>query len=181
MQSNHAGSRRAHTIPGAPPTSSSRPVANPTPRYPPDIASASQQHPVRSHSRQESVGSIVDDPFFHQRFSVVDPHPDDSDDSDGSSVYQSLPSDDGLGDDQDEHIGVATRNLPPALERDRDDNTPSRHWPPPRRESLTAPPSSYWVSLFAPAHTDPSTVWAFGGRGARKGFSSSEYESVRHV
>ncbi|KAI5462209.1 hypothetical protein BGZ63DRAFT_207948 [Mariannaea sp. PMI_226] len=154
MHSDHAGSRQAHPISGAPLASQSRHAVNPTPRY---LSNTTEQHPVRSydrhdrHDRQESVGSIVNDPFFQQRFSSVEfPHSDESDDS---SVYQSLPED---NDHDNDNGGGGAKNDHNLRERDSNDNIPSRHWLPPRRESLTAPPSSYWVCmLFSPRTHGP--------------------------
>ncbi|KAF7539848.1 hypothetical protein G7Z17_g12332 [Cylindrodendrum hubeiense] len=147
MYPDHAGSRQAHPLPGTAPASRSLPVANPTPRYSPtgntNFANAAPPGPIprarpqhQTHgNNSDSVGSIVNDPFF-QRYSAAPPGASD-DDSDGSSVYQSLDD-----DDQDHHD--RTENDHGSNDRDSNDHTPSQDWPPPRRESLTAPPSSHW-------------------------------------
>ncbi|KAH6996769.1 ras guanine nucleotide exchange factor domain-containing protein [Ilyonectria destructans] len=146
MHPDHAGSRQAHLLPGTAPASRSLAGANPTPRYSPsgdtNVANTEPGQSLRAGrpqhlghgNNQDSVGSIVNDPFF-QRYSAAPPDAAD-DDSDGSSIYQSLDNDDDYDD--------RTANDHDYNDRDSNDNTPSQDWPPPRRESLTAPPSSHW-------------------------------------
>lgn len=156
MHPDHAGSRQAHLLPGTAPASRPLAGANPTSRYSPsgdtNIANTEPGQSLRAGrpqhlghgNNQDSVGSIVNDPFF-QRYSAGPPDAAD-DDSDGSSIYQSL--------DNDEDYDDRTATDHDYNDRDSNDNTPSQDWPPPRRESLTAPPSSHWV---CPSfqHTDP--------------------------
>ncbi|KAK7429250.1 hypothetical protein QQZ08_004260 [Neonectria magnoliae] len=158
MDPDYVGSRQAHPIPGSP-ASRQLAVADTIPlRYSP-ISSANlaralfrsrPQHRSPSHRRQDSAGSIVDDPFF-QRYSPAAV----SDDSDGSSVYQSLSDQENGGDNYDSD------------DRDSNDNTPSQHWPPPRRESLTATPSSNW-SPPSPSAMEGFNIAVIGSTGVGK-------------
>ncbi|KAF4984626.1 hypothetical protein FZEAL_202 [Fusarium zealandicum] len=156
MQSDHAGSRHAHSIPGfaaASPTSRPYPLASPAASYPNTESDSDPSDPGSNH--RDSVGSIIDDPFFQTYDPAIHAAAASDDDgrSDGSSVYQSL-------DDEDyEHQfhgldspNAADRTKPASfndggedtnISPDSDDNDPSQSWLP-RRESLTATPSSYW-------------------------------------
>lgn len=153
MQPNYAGSQNAHLNPG---------LAAPGPYS--TASSASLNSNLESDSdpsapasnHRDSVGSIIDDPFFQTYDPAIQAaNASEDDQSDGSSVYQSL-------DDEDhEHLFHDTKGnnfgKPPRPSRrksrgearkpdpDSDDNEANQHWPPPRRESLTAAPSSYWV------------------------------------
>ncbi|KAI1068405.1 hypothetical protein LB507_004606 [Fusarium sp. FIESC RH6] len=152
MQPNYAGSQNAHLNPG---------LAAPGPYS--TASSASLNSNLESDSdpsapasnHRDSVGSIIDDPFFQTYDPAIQAaNASEDDQSDGSSVYQSL-------DDEDhEHLFHDTKGnnfgKPPRPSRrksrgearkpdpDSDDNEANQHWPPPRRESLTAAPSSYW-------------------------------------
>ncbi|KAL6358448.1 hypothetical protein LRP88_08633 [Fusarium phalaenopsidis] len=157
MRPDHAGSRYTHPTSGIAATSPSShpyPVASPADSYP-TAESDSDPSPSGTNHR-DSVGSIVDDPFFQTYDPAVNAAAasDGDSDSDGSSVYQSLDDEGyehqfhptvkaGAGDTANpanSNGGGEDSNFVP----DSDDNDPSQHWPPPRRESLTATPSSYW-------------------------------------
>ncbi|KAM0440786.1 hypothetical protein ACHAPT_000087 [Fusarium lateritium] len=157
MRPDHAGSRYAHPTSGiaaASPASRPYPVASPAASYP--TAESDSDPSASGTNHRDSVGSIIDDPFFQ----TYDPAAnaaaasDGDSDSDGSSVYQSLDDEDyehqfhpavkaGAGDTANpansNGSGEDNNFIP-----DSDDSDPSQHWPPPRRESLTATPSSYW-------------------------------------
>ncbi|KAH7196772.1 ras guanine nucleotide exchange factor domain-containing protein [Fusarium flagelliforme] len=152
MQPNYAGSHNAHLTPG---------LAAPGPYS--TASSASLNSNLESDSdpsapasnHRDSVGSIIDDPFFQTYDPAIQAaNASEDDQSDGSSVYQSLD------DENHEHLFHDTkgnnfgkpsrsskrRNRGEARkpDPDSDDNEANQHWPPPRRESLTAAPSSYW-------------------------------------
>ncbi|KAI8719236.1 hypothetical protein NCS52_00704100 [Fusarium sp. LHS14.1] len=157
MRPDHAGSRYTHPTSGIAATSSAShpyPVASPADSYP-TAESDSDPSPSGTNHR-DSVGSIVDDPFFQTYDPAVNAAAasDGDSDSGGSSIYQSLDDEEfehqfhpgvkvGAGDTANpanSNGGGEDSNFVP----DSDDNDPSQHWPPPRRESLTATPSSYW-------------------------------------
>ncbi|KAF4997229.1 hypothetical protein FGRMN_4009 [Fusarium graminum] len=111
---------------------------------------------VPASNHRDSVGSIIDDPFFQTYDPAIQAATasDDEDQSDESSIYQSLDDEDHehlFHDTKGHNFGNATK---PRKRRsggegkkhnpESDDNDPNRYWPPPRRESLTATPSSYW-------------------------------------
>ncbi|KAF4459829.1 hypothetical protein FALBO_13408 [Fusarium albosuccineum] len=157
MRPSHARSRYAHPIPGFSAAASSSPASLPYPVASPAASDPTPEidsDPSAPNNHRDSVGSIVDDPFFQTYDPAVHAAAASGSDSEGSSVYQSL-------DDEDyEHQfhGVASpgagEETDPANSNgggediitnpDSDDNDPSQRWPPPRRESLTATPSSYW-------------------------------------
>ncbi|KAM0556790.1 hypothetical protein ACHAPJ_005850 [Fusarium lateritium] len=159
MQPNYAGSRHAHSNPGiaaTTPASGQYPVAS-SGFLDPNIESDSDPSAPTSGHR-DSVGSIIDDPFFQTydpAIQAAKASDDDEDDhSDGSSIYQSLDDEDHehlFHDTKGHNFGTKTKS---AHRRgggegnkhkpESDDNESSQHWPPPRRESLTATPSSYW-------------------------------------
>ncbi|QPC66359.1 hypothetical protein HYE67_008590 [Fusarium culmorum] len=177
MQSNHAGSQNAHPAPG---------LAAPGPYS--TASSASLNSNLESDSdpsaptsnHRDSVGSIIDDPFFQTYDPAIQAATasEDDDQSNGSSVYQSL-------DDQDhEHLFHDTKGhnfgnpakpakrrgrgetRKPATDPDSDDNEANQHWPPPRRESLTAAPSSYWAQT--PPTMESFNIAVIGSTGVGK-------------
>lgn len=153
MQSNYAGSRNAHSTAGTV-ASGSYSAASSTSIDHNNESDSDPSAPASNH--RDSIGSIIDDPFFQTYDPAIQAATasDDDDQSDGSSIYQSL-------DEDHEHLFHDTQGNNfgnPAKPRKRrsgaegkkpnpesDDNDPNRYWPPPRRESLTATPSSYWV------------------------------------
>ncbi|RKL01808.1 hypothetical protein BFJ68_g12186 [Fusarium oxysporum] len=146
MQPNHVDSQNAHPTSGI---AASGPAS-----IDPDIESDSDPlAPANGH--RDSVGSIIDDPFFQTYDPAVQAAAvsEDEDQSDGSSVYQSLEDEDHehlFHDTKGHNFGKAAKQAKrksgggKKLKPDSDDNEPSQYWPPPRRESLTATPSSYW-------------------------------------
>ncbi|KAF4967281.1 hypothetical protein FSARC_5111 [Fusarium sarcochroum] len=158
MQPNHAGSRHAHPNPGiaaTSPASGPYPVAS-SAFLDPNIESDSDPSAPTSGHR-DSVGSIVDDPFFQTydpAIQAATASDDEDDHSDGSSIYQSLDDEDHehlFHDIKGHNFGTKTKSghrksggEGNKRNPESDDNEPSQHWPPPRRESLTATPSSYW-------------------------------------
>ncbi|KAF5027557.1 hypothetical protein F66182_299 [Fusarium sp. NRRL 66182] len=154
MQPDHADSQHAHSTPDVAPASALHPIASPAPPDPNTESDSDPSAPASGH--RDSVGSIVDDPFFQTYDPAVQASDDasENDYSGESSIYQSL-------DDEDhEHLfhdttgrGPSGRTKPAKRKggikenkhnSDSDDNESIQHWPPPRRESLTATPSSYW-------------------------------------
>ncbi|KAF5540568.1 aimless (aleA) [Fusarium mexicanum] len=146
MQPNHVDSQNAHPTSGI---AASGPAS-----IDPDIESDSDPSgPANGH--RDSVGSIIDDPFFQTYDPAVQAAAvsEDDDQSDGSSVYQSLEDEDHehlFHDTKGHNFGKAAKQAKrksgggKKVKLDSDDNEPSQYWPPPRRESLTATPSSYW-------------------------------------
>ncbi|KAF4499080.1 aimless (aleA) [Fusarium agapanthi] len=146
MQPNHVDSQNAHPTSGI---AASGPAS-----IDPDIESDSDPSaPATGH--RDSVGSIIDDPFFQTYDPAVQAAAvsEDDDQSDGSSVYQSLEDEDHehlFHDTKGHNFGKAAKQAKrksgggKKVKPDSDDNEPSQYWPPPRRESLTATPSSYW-------------------------------------
>ncbi|KAF5977426.1 hypothetical protein FBULB1_6561 [Fusarium bulbicola] len=146
MQPNHVDSQNAHPTSGI---AASGPASIDL-----DIESDSDPSaPANGH--RDSVGSIIDDPFFQTYDPAVQAAAvsEDDDQSDGSSVYQSLEDEDHehlFHDTKGHNFGKAAKQAKrksgggKKVKPDSDDNEPSQYWPPPRRESLTATPSSYW-------------------------------------
>lgn len=157
MQTNHVDSQNAHPTSGI---AASGPAS-----IDPDIESDSDPSaPANGH--RDSVGSIIDDPFFQTYDPAVQAAAvsEDEDQSDGSSVYQSLEDEDHehlFHDTKGHNFGKAAKQAKrksgggKKVKPDSDDNEPSQYWPPPRRESLTATPSSYWVCNHVPSHAAP--------------------------
>ncbi|KAG9507868.1 hypothetical protein J7337_001424 [Fusarium musae] len=146
MQPNHVDSQKAHPTSGI---AASGPASIDL-----DIESDSDPSaPANGH--RDSVGSIIDDPFFQTYDPAVQAAAvsEDEDQSEGSSVYQSLEDEDHehlFHDTKGHNFGKPAKQARrksgggKKVKPDSDDNEPSQHWPPPRRESLTATPSSYW-------------------------------------
>ncbi|KAF7562716.1 hypothetical protein G7046_g1415 [Stylonectria norvegica] len=133
------------------------PAANPTPRYSAqsnntssvfsrtsassaltaqscDDSHSTDPEPESDRNYRDSFVSIVDDPFFQRYDPALAAAHAASEPSDESSNYQSI--DDEEDEDKDDHYEHQ--------DNDSDDNIPKQRWPPPRRESLIAGPSSYW-------------------------------------
>ncbi|KAM5355598.1 hypothetical protein ACJ41O_002244 [Fusarium nematophilum] len=141
----------------ASPASRSYPLASLAPSYPTTDSDSDPSAPSSNH--RDSVGSIIDDPFFQTYDPAVHAAAASDDGSDGSSIYQSLDDEDYEHQFHGVTSPVAGDRASPANSNsggedsktnlDSDENDPSQRWPPPRRESLTATPS-YW-SLSSPA------------------------------
>ncbi|KAH7155311.1 ras guanine nucleotide exchange factor domain-containing protein [Dactylonectria estremocensis] len=174
MHPDHAGSRQAHMLPGTTPAYRSFAADNPTPRYSPtrntnDVDNTAPSPRVRPQhlghgNNSDSVGSIVNDPFF-QRYSAGVPVACD-DDSDDSSVYQSLDGDDDEEYDQNRNDRIVDDH--DFNDHDSNDHNPSQDWLPPRRESLTAPPSSHWSPSSSSSDMDDFHIAVIGSTGVGK-------------
>ncbi|SCO29865.1 related to aimless RasGEF (aleA) [Fusarium fujikuroi] len=168
MQPNHVDSQTAHPTSGI---AASGPTS-----IDPDIESDSDSSaPANGH--RDSVGSIIDDPFFQTYDPAVQAAAvsEDEDQSDGSSVYQSLEDEDHehlFHDTKGHNFGKAAKQAKrksgggKKVKPDSDDNESSQYWPPPRRESLTATPSSYWSQ--APPTMESFNIAVIGSTGVGK-------------
>ncbi|KAF4455984.1 hypothetical protein F53441_1797 [Fusarium austroafricanum] len=153
MQPNHSGSENAHPTTGIA-ASGPYPAASLAPLDGNIESDSDPSAPANGH--RDSVGSIIDDPFFQTYDPAIQAATlsDDEDRSDGSSVYQSLDDENHehlFHDTKGHNFGNATKRAKrrsgsqgKKINSDSDDNGSSQYWPPPRRESLTATPSSYW-------------------------------------
>lgn len=174
MQSNYAGSRNAHSTAGTA-ASGSYSAASSTSLDHSIESDSDPSAPASNH--RDSVGSIIDDPFFQTYDPAIQAATasDDEDQSDGSSIYQSLDEDHEhlFHDTQGHNFGNSAkpRNRRSGAEGKKpnpesDDNDPNRYWPPPRRESLTATPSSYWSQ--ASSNMESFNIAVIGSTGVGK-------------
>lgn len=166
MYPNNGDSRYAYATTGPLHTSQAASfahrIANSTTRSLTSLAEPSPESApeLDNHHHRDSVGSIIDDPFF-QAYDPAVQAAAASDISDSSSDYQSLDDEDYEHEHKFHDLSNAkhtsntqlaanssTRDQVDQHIQDSDENTPTQNWPPPRRESLTTTAISHWVCCF---------------------------------